>query len=166
MSQLNETSFIGNLLNYKYLLNFPGAGNWSRRMSLLLRSGGAIFQSENQGYQFYDFNLKPGLHYIPFDSEIGKIGAQNLISRLNWAEQNDEIVQIIGSRSSSFGINCLSEQSVDYFVAKILSKYSNMFVGDAINLTSIDLSACRAKSHQESEKIGKLCKGVIEKCWN
>jgi len=164
-NQLNGTSFIGNLLNYKYLLNFPGAGKWSRRMSLLLRSGGAIFQAENQGYQFYDFNLKPGFHYIPFESEIGKTGAQNLISRLNWAKKNDKIVQMIGSRSLSFGIKCLNEQSIDYFVAKILNIYSNMFIGDVIDLRSIDLSVCRVnKSNKDS--ISKLCQGVIEKCWN
>ncbi|CAL6327878.1 unnamed protein product [Bathycoccus prasinos] len=86
-------SFVHDLLTHKYVLDFAGAGNWSRRMSLLLRSGGLIFKSESPGYQFYEFHLKPGVHYIPFNPEIGRRGAGNLLSRLEWAQNNDEIIE-------------------------------------------------------------------------
>jgi len=163
-NELGGTSFIQNLFKYKYLINFPGAGNWSRRLSLLLRSGGTIFQMEGQGYQFYDFNLVPGLHYIPFNPELGKLGAGNLVSRLTWAEENDFDAEEIGSRSASFGMNCLTESSIDYFVTTLLRKYSKLLFGPSVNFEVIDLSTCLASSRQES--IAKLCKAVIERCWD
>ena len=105
----SSEKFAENLLKHKYLLNLPGAGPWSRRMNLLLRSGGLIFQEESAGHQFFEVELKPGAHYIPFDSEIGRAGVGNLISRLEWAKKNDDIAESIATRSRSFGMQCLTE---------------------------------------------------------
>ena len=83
-AKLTEHDFVDELIRHKYVLDFPGAGNWSRRMSLLLRSGGLIFQSERPGYQFYEYLLKPGVHYVPFDAQLGKSGAGDLLDHNNY----------------------------------------------------------------------------------
>lgn len=161
--KLSGKEFVKRLLSHKYLLNLPGAGPWSRRMSVLLRAGGGIFQSESVGYQFYELKLVPGVHYIPFDPEIGRLGAGNLISRLKWAKENDEIIRQIAARAKSFGNVCLSEQSIDYFVATLLTEYSKLLFGNSSSFPLTDLSTCIIKDPRD--KITRICKGIIERCW-
>ena len=163
--KLSGDEFVGELHKYKYLINFAGAGNWSRRLSLLLRSGGMIVQAESTGYQFYDFRLEPGVHFIPFDPEIGRIGAGNLISRLEWARKNDHLAEEIAQRSASFGRSCLSEGSIDYFVTKLLGEYGALLRGDIEEKSMIDLSPCFCGNEVDRCKTAKLCKGVIDRCW-
>ena len=135
-------------------------------MSVLLRSGGLVLQAETSGYQFYELQLRPGFHYIPFNPELGRFGAGNLVSRLQWAKDNDHISKEIAMRSESLAVNCLSEKNIDYFVVILLSKYSQLLKGRVLNFPLVDLSQCIQKSHQkEYSKIARLCKGVIEKCW-
>ena len=157
-------SFVRDLLTHKYVLDFDGAGNWSRRMSLLLRSGGLIMKSESAGHQFYDLLFKPGVHYIPFDPEIGRSGVGTLLQRLVWAKNNDKIAEKIARRSKSFGRACLSQSSIDYFVSLLLSKYAKRLTGYPLNYPLIDLSSCisERKTHFS---LSKQCEEIIKKCW-
>ena len=164
--KLNGDEFVGELHKHKYLINFAGAGNWSRRMSLLLRSGGLVIHAESPGYQFYEFGLKPGVHYIPFDPGIGHDGAGNLISRLEWASSNQNLAEKIAQRSRTFGQVCLSEQSIDYFVTRLLGDYGALLSGEFLKKSMIDLSSCFCGYKMERCKPSKLCKGTIDKCWN
>ena len=156
--------FVQNLLVHKYLLDFAGAGNWSRRMSLLLRSGGLIFKSESPGYQFYEVNLKPGVHYIPFDPQIGRVGVGNLLSRLEWAQKNDEIAKQIARTSQSFGRICLSETSIDDFVSMLLMKYSKRLSENPLMYPLVDLSTC-VSDMKDYYKLSKHCEQTIQRCW-
>ena len=90
----------------------------------MLPSGGLIFKSESPSYQFYEFLLKAGAHYIPFNPQIGKSGAENLLSRLEQARNNDKVAKRIARTTNSFGRNCLTESSIDKFVSMLLTKYS------------------------------------------
>jgi len=157
-------SFVHDLLAHKYVLDFAGAGNWSRRMSLLLRSGGLIFKSESPGYQFYEFHLKPGVHYIPFNPEIGKSGVGDLLSRLEWAQKNDETARRIARTSVSFGRVCLTESSIDEFVSMILMIYSKRLIENPVDYPLIDLSSC-VSDIKDYYKLSKHCEETIEKCW-
>lgn len=163
---LNGKDFARELSSYKYLLNFPGAGNWSRRMSTLLQAGSLIFQAESSGYQFYEFGMKPGIHYIPFDPELGRPGAGNLISRIEWAINNEVIAKKIARRASTFGKNCLSEKSIDYYIIILLRRYHSLLVGNVSEQKVIDLSSCYCRSSEKKCKISRVCKGVLERCWN
>ncbi|CAL6335047.1 unnamed protein product [Bathycoccus prasinos] len=154
--------FVQKLFEHKYLLNFPGAGNWSRRLGVLMKSGGAIFQSESQGYQFYEMGLIPGAHFIPFDPQIGEEGIGNLLSRLEWSSKNDDITKKIAFRAHSFGINCLKEPSIDYFVRKLLTEYSKLLVGEIEEVPIVDLSSC--VSAQINHSPSGLCREIINQC--
>ena len=162
--RLDGNGFVRSLLEYKYVLDFAGAGNWSRRMSLLLRSGGLIFRSENSGYQFYDTNLKPGVHYIPFNPQIGKAGVGNLLSRLEWAEKNDEIAKRIAKTSQNFGRRCLTESSIDDFVSLLLTKYSKLLRDDPLVYPLVDLSSCISNTRRYY-RLSKECEETIKRCW-
>lgn len=157
-------SFVKDLLTHKYVLDFAGAGNWSRRMSLLLRSGGLIFKSESPGYQFYELNLKPGVHYIPFDPQIGRVGVGNLLSRLEWAQKNDKIAKQIARTSQTFGRICLSETSIDEFVSILLTKYSKRLSEDPLMFPLVDLSPC-VSNMKDYYKLSKHCEETIQRCW-
>lgn len=160
--RLTSQEFVKKLYSHKYLLNMPGVGQ-SRRMSQLLRSGGVIFQAENKGYQFYDFDLKPGSHYITFDPQFGVPGAGNLVSRINFAKDNNFALQNIAARAKSYSENCLTESSIDVFVTSVLESYSRLLVGKPLNFPIVDLSSCISKSKKIS--ISRLCPKVIRKCW-
>lgn len=157
-------SFVRDLLGHKYVLDFAGAGNWSRRMSLLLRSGGLILKSESPGYQFYEFLLKPGAHYIPFNPQIGKSGAGNLLSRLEWARKNDEVAKRIARTTQSFGRTCLTESSIDEFVSVLLTKYSKRLRENPLAYPLVDLSTCFS-GMKEYYKLSKHCEETIQRCW-
>jgi hypothetical protein len=164
--KLSGDQFVDELHKHKYMINFAGAGNWSRRMGLLLRSGGMVLHAESPGYQFYEYKLKPGTHYVPFDPDIGRSGAGNLISRLEWAKNNDVLAEEIALRSRTFGRECLREQSIDYFVRKLLGVYGALLKGDFERKSMIDLSSCFCEYEMVGCKPSKLCQGVIDKCWN
>ena len=163
--KLSGDSFVRELHSHKYLLNFAGAGNWSRRLSLLLRSGGLIFQAESPGYQFYDMGMRPGTHFIPYDPGIGRRGAGNLLSRLVWAKQHDSLAEAIAQRTKTFGSMCLKEQSIDYFVRELLRRYGQLLQGTVKKVFMIDLTSCLCSERKKRCKPSKLCKGVIERCW-
>lgn len=164
--KLASKKYIEKLFEYKYLLNFNGAGNWSRRLSTLFASGGAVFQVESSGYQFYELGLEPGVHYITFDLGDGN-GVGNLRARLEWAVKNDEIMKEIASRSQSFELNCLQEGSIDYFVHRLLSSYEKLLQGNIKELPTVDLSSCIARNdlYQKQKSISRLCEGTLDKCW-
>jgi len=164
--KLESEKYIEKLFEYKYLLNFNGAGNWSRRLSTLFATGGGVFQSESSGYQFYELGLEPGVHYIPF--EIGDhSGVGNLRSRLEWATLNEDIMKNIAMRSESFEENCLQEASIDYFVRTLLSSYEKLLRGEVQELPTVDLSSCAVQSGSDEKKkrISRLCEGVLDRCW-
>ncbi|CAL6340132.1 unnamed protein product [Bathycoccus prasinos] len=157
--------FAYELLKHKYAINMPGAGNWSRRMSVLLQSGSLVFQAESPGYQFYEFGLSPGSHFIPFDPEIGKLGAGNLIPRVEWATRHDDTAKKIAFRGFSFVQYCLNEGSIDYFTRTLLRKYSALLNGILSNVSLVDLSECSCYRAKKPCRISRLCKGIIDKCW-
>jgi hypothetical protein len=162
-ASLDGEGFARELVKHKYLLNLRGAGNWSRRLGILLNAGSVIFQSESSGFQFYEIGLEPGVHYIPFDIQIGHKGVGNLISRLVWAKKNDKVVKVIAKRAESFGKVCLNEASIDYFTHKVLDEYSHLLRGDLVDYPNVDLSSCIKTSKDQS--IARLCKEVVRRCW-
>ena len=147
-------------------MNFNGAGNWSRRLSTLFASGGGVFQAESSGYQFYELGLEPGVHYITFDIGDGN-GVGNLLSRLEWAVKNDEIMKEIATRSESFESNCLQERSIDYFVHKLLSSYEKLLQGNIKELPTVDLSSCITRNdlYGKLRSVSRLCEGILDRCW-
>lgn len=164
--KLESKKYIEKLFEYKYLLNFNGAGNWSRRLSTLFASGGAVFQAESSGYQFYELGLEPGVHYIPFDIEDG-IASGNLRSRLEWAMLNDARMKEIAIRSESFEANCLQEVSIDYFVYTLLTSYEKLLQGSMKDVDTINLSSCIVQDYLYDRKIRvpRVCEVVLDRCW-
>ena len=108
--------------------------------------------------------MKPGVHYIPFDPQIGRIGAGNLLSRLEWAKLNDEKAKQIANISQSFGMICLSEQSIDDFVSILLMEYAKRLRESPIVYPLVDLSSC-VSNLKGYFKMSRLCEESVQRCW-
>ena len=108
--------------------------------------------------------MKPGIHYIPFNPQIGKSGVGNLLSRLEWAKNHDEIAKRIARTSQSFGRICLTESSIDEFVSMLLMKYSKRLRENPVAYPLVDLSSCFSEM-KEYYKLSKHCEETIQRCW-
>jgi hypothetical protein len=115
--------------------------------------------------EFYELGLRPGTHFIPFDPDIGRSGAGNLLSRLVWVNQHDSFAEAIAQRAKTFGSICLTEQSIDYFVRQLLRRYGQLLQGSIKKVFMIDLTSCLCSERMKRCKPSKLCKGVIKRCW-
>jgi len=153
---LKGYDFVSELMKHKYVLSFDGAGNWSRRMAPLLNSGSVILKSESNGYQFFEYGLEPGVHYVPFSAKVGRPEHGNLIPRINWLHEFDDIAKGIARRAESFADSCLSQSSIDDFVYEILASYSRLLKGRPKQNMVVDISKCRDR---------KSCRNVLEKCF-
>jgi len=154
--KLKGQAFVRELMNHKFVLNFDGAGNWSRRMSLLLNSGSVVLKAESAGYQFYEYGLEPGVHYVPFDAMVGKEEQGNLLPRLEWLAEFDDVAKEVAQRAESFGEACLSEHSVNDFVYEMLAGYGRLQRGRPAKYDTVDISECFDR---------KSCRNKLEPCF-
>ena len=153
---LGGQDFVRELMDHKFVLNFDGAGNWSRRVSVLLNSGSVVVKAESPGYQFYEFGLEPGVHYVPFDPMAGSEEPGNLRPRLEWLAEFDDVAKQLAQRAESFGEACLSEHSINDFVYEILAGYGRLQRGRPTQYQTVDISECFDR---------KSCRNKLEPCW-
>ena len=153
---LKGQEFVRELMDHKFVLNFDGAGNWSRRMSVLLNSGSVVVKAESPGYQFYEYGLEPGVHYVPFDPMTGSDEPGNLRPRLEWLAEFDDVAKQLALRAESFGEACLSKHSIDDFVYEILNAYGREQRGRPSPHKTVDISECLDR---------KSCRMKLEPCW-
>ena len=100
--------------------------------------------------------LEPGVHYVPFSTKTGSTEQGNLLPRLMWLKEFDEVAKDIARRSESFGEACLSEESIDDFVYELLQQYAALQTGQPIKYKTVDISKCFDR---------KSCRNVIETCF-
>jgi hypothetical protein len=73
------------VFSYKYVINTHGNGNdWSNRFRSLLSTGAAVFKQESSLYEFWEWGLKPWVHYVPVRRDLS-----DLPQLLQWAQQHD-----------------------------------------------------------------------------
>jgi hypothetical protein len=73
------------IFSYKYVINTHGNGNdWSNRFRSLLSTGAVVFKQESSLYEFWEWGLKPWVHYVPVRRDLS-----DLPKLLEWAQQND-----------------------------------------------------------------------------
>ncbi len=73
------------VFSYKYVINTHGNGNdWSNRFRSLLSTGAAVFKQESSLYEFWEWGLKPWVHFIPVRRDLS-----DLPELLQWAQQHD-----------------------------------------------------------------------------
>jgi len=73
------------VFSYRYVINTHGNGNdWSNRLRSLLSTGAVVFKQESSLFEFWEWGLKPWVHYVPVRRDLS-----DLPQLLRWAQQND-----------------------------------------------------------------------------
>ena len=86
------------VFSYKYVINTHGNGNdWSNRFRSLLSTGAVVFKQESSLYEFWEWGLKPWVHYVPVRRDLS-----DLPKLLQWAQQHDSEGLICDNTANRF----------------------------------------------------------------
>lgn len=108
-------------LSCKYLPYVDGVMCASPALQWRLLSHSVTFKPDSDEIQWFYRALKPYVHYIPTKSDLS-----DLISQLNWAQENDALCRQIGDQAAQFAHqNLLYEEVLLYFNA-VLSHYAKL----------------------------------------
>ncbi|MCK8496076.1 glycosyltransferase family 90 protein [Spirosoma sp. RP8] len=101
---------------YKYLIDC-GAGGYSGRLKLLLHTNRPLFLVERdiEKTEYFFRHLKEYEHFIPVKADLS-----DLLEKLQWADDNDDLVRDIASSARQFAINNLSrEKAIEYLITQL-----------------------------------------------
>lgn len=119
--------FLGNSLSvtehlrYKYQILVDGHVSAFSRAYWELFSNCVIFKQESPWSQWFYRELRPYIHYIPYEAD-----ATDLIEKLVWAIRNDEICHQISKNANDFANNNLKHSDVMLYVYLLLKEYAKL----------------------------------------
>jgi len=113
-----------NVLNYKFVVVLTGADGYATadRLAAFLAHSGAVvmIQEHSFAYTFSSY-LKPWVHYVPLSYTTADI-----ISKLEFLINNDNIARRIAQNSRNFGISHLRYEDYLCYTASALSAISKV----------------------------------------
>ena len=86
---------------YKYLIDFLGNG-YSGRVKHLLHTGRPLFYQERDWNEYWFFDMKPFVHYIPVKNDLS-----DFYEKFEWAKNNEHECTKIGKNAQDFAANNL-----------------------------------------------------------
>jgi hypothetical protein len=86
---------------FKYLIDFQGYG-YSGRTKYLLHSGRPLFYVLRDWNEYWYFDMKPMVHFIPIRSDLS-----DFYEKFEWAENNYDKVIEIANNGKQFAIDNL-----------------------------------------------------------
>jgi len=102
---------------YKYLIDLEGRG-YSGRLKLLLFSKRVLFIQDRPWKEYYHFDLKPYVHYIPVKRDLS-----DLIEQINFVEaQGQEYYQQIARNAYLYAATHLTYDQAISRISKLLTK--------------------------------------------
>lgn len=116
----NYTSYISpeDHTKYKYLIDC-GARGYSGRVKLLLHSNRPLFLVDRpqDKQEFFHRHLIPYEHYIPVKEDLS-----NLLTQLNWAEENYDRAIVIAQNARTFALEQLNKKKVISYLSAVLQR--------------------------------------------
>ncbi|XP_011163270.1 O-glucosyltransferase rumi homolog [Solenopsis invicta] len=107
---------------YKYLFNFRGvAASFRFKHLFLCRS--LVFHVGDEWVEFYYYEMKPWIHYIPVPKDAHQKELENLIE---FVQNNDDIAKKIAYRGRDFIWNNLRMSDITYFWKQLLKSYGKL----------------------------------------
>jgi hypothetical protein len=82
--------------DYKYLIDIQGNG-YSGRTKLLMHSGRPLFYQDREWHEYWFFETKPFVHYIPVKEDFS-----DLNEKLDWASENPQACDTIAANALAF----------------------------------------------------------------
>lgn len=102
---------------YKYLIDIEGRG-YSGRLKLLLFSKRLLFIQDRPWKEFYHFDLKPYVHYIPVKRDLS-----DLIAQINFVEsQGEEYYNTIANNAYLYASENLRYDQAITRITKLLTQ--------------------------------------------
>lgn len=101
---------------YKYLIDLEGRG-YSGRLKLFMFSKRLIFLEDRKWKEFFHYDLKPNVHFIPVKSDLS-----DLINQYNYIEQNPNLYNEITNNAFEFAMSNLTYNNSITLLSSILLK--------------------------------------------
>lgn len=86
-----------------------------------LLSNSVTFKQETDNEQWFYDSVKPWVHYIPVKPDLS-----DLLKKVDWVKNHDQDAKKIADRSTKFVQNNLMMPYVDYYIVKLLTRYSKL----------------------------------------
>ncbi|KAJ7292655.1 glycosyl transferase family 90-domain-containing protein [Mycena rebaudengoi] len=107
------------IYQHKYVLDLDGNTS-SERYLELLRSGSLVFKATTFHEYFSDW-LQPYTHYIPVKTDLS-----DLVSKIQWAIENDFEAQVIQQRGLQTAQRVLTDAQHDCYFALVLLEWARL----------------------------------------
>jgi len=102
--------------DYKYLLDLQGNG-YSARAKFLMFTKRPLFYQNRKFHEYWFWDLVPFFHYIPINEDLS-----NLNEMINWAEKNEDQVNIIANNAYKYACENLTKEKAISRLKQILYK--------------------------------------------
>lgn len=104
---------------FKYVIYAEGNCGWADRLKILLTSGMLIFMQDTPCHEWYHSLLQPWKHYVPVANDWS-----NLLERIQWARQNDNLVLQIVRNAFNMGNQLMNPDVWQNYLYELLYEYS------------------------------------------
>ncbi|KAK2579229.1 hypothetical protein KPH14_008198 [Odynerus spinipes] len=107
---------------YKYQLNIDGTVA-AYRFPYLLAGDSLVLKQDSEYYEFFYKDLKPEVHYVPVKRNLS-----DLVEKIKWAKDNDEIALRISKTARQFTRDNLLPQHIFCYYSVLLQEWSKRLV--------------------------------------
>jgi protein glucosyltransferase len=105
---------------YKYLLNMKGVAASFRYKHLFLCKS-LVLNVDSEWIEFFYPFLQPWIHFVPVNTDFS-----DLIIKLQFLRDNDQIAERIADRGFQFIWNHLTTESIECYWRRLLTHYTNL----------------------------------------
>lgn len=122
------------------------------RTPFLLSGGSLIFKPESKYFEHFYPELLPNLHYIPVKADLS-----DLVDKIKWAQQNDDIVKIIAKNAQKFANTNISHDNIFCYHVHALNEFSKIITSPIEVLEGMEpvkqekLQDCDCNNDQKDE---------------
>jgi len=150
------------ILENKYLPLMDGVMSAAPAFQSRLLSNSLTLKQDFPGTQWFFKPLKPYVHYVPLKHDLS-----DLIEKIEWAKENDDLCKQISKNSSDFALNNLMFEDVYLYLYLVLKKYSSLFLIKREEITKDIKNDSNWLNIQYREKLKKkLLKSTFKKVCN
>jgi len=109
--------------DYKFQITVDGMVS-AYRVPFILGGPSVVFKQDSFFYEHFYADIEPWVHYVPFNHNLN-----NLIQRLNWAQENDHLAHIISENARHFVRTELKPSDVYCYVYRLFNRYAEKQYG-------------------------------------
>lgn len=116
--------------DYKYIILSDTQCGWTPELRQYLFSGSVVLLQSSPCKEYYQFLLKPWVHYVPWEYET-------LIERLLWVRQNPEKAYLIAQNALQFARRFLTQKAMLCWDVLVLGRVTISAQQQSIRLAAL-----------------------------